>query len=106
MPTPTELRATLTRRRRGKVLRLLSIVAPMAVADADDLYRLLQDTCESLTIYEVHELLRDLKQRGCITYEAKRDPRQDLPTLRWLRLAPHGRDVIEHTVEDPAIDLI
>jgi len=106
MPTAVELKSTLIRRRRGKVLRLLQSAAPMALPDADDLYRLLQDTGESLTIYEVHELVRDLKQRGCMAYEAKRDRNNELPTLRWLRLEPRGRDVIEGTIQDPAIDVI
>jgi Fe2+ or Zn2+ uptake regulation protein len=101
-----ELKAQQTRLRRGKILRLLETAAPLAIADAQDLYRLLQDAGESLTIFDVHELLRDLRQRGCLDYEAKRDARHELPALRWIRLRPKGRDVIEGTLADPAIDLV
>lgn len=101
-----DLRSAQTKLRRGKVLRLLQTAAPLAIPDANDLYRLMQSAGESLTIFDLHELLRDLKQRRCLAYEQTRDPREELPILRWIRLEPRGRDVLEGTVEDLAISLI
>lgn len=94
------------KRQRGKVLRILHSSAPFAIADADDLYRLMQTAGESLTIYQLHDILRDLKQRDCIRYEQERNKREELPVLRWIRLEPRGRDIFEGTLTDPGIDLI
>jgi len=106
MPTANEIRAAQMRRRRGKVLKILQTAAPLAIADAALLYRLLDDAGESMTIAQVHELLRDLKERGCLRYEQKRVPDAELPQVQWIRLEPKGRDLLEGTLEDPAIDLI
>lgn len=97
---------TASRRRRGKILSLLKASSPLAISDDKMLYRLLDDWAESLTIGDVHELLRDLKERGCLRYEQKRTPEDELPLIRWIRLEPRGRDILEGTIQDPAIDLI
>src|SRR6185437_14021743 len=105
MPTATDIRAAQARRRRGKALKILQTAAPMAIADAALLYRLLDDAGESMTIAQVHDLLRDLKERGYLRYEQKRVPDAELPVIRWIRIEPKGRDILEATIEDPAVDL-
>ncbi len=103
----TDLKNAQKKLRRGKVLRILETAAPMAIGDANDLYRLLQDTGEELTIYGVHELLRDLRDRGYLRYDQKRvRPTDELPRIQWIRLEPKGRDILEGTLEDAAVDLV
>ncbi len=101
-----ELQTAAKRRQRGKILAWLATSAPLAISDANMLYRLLDDSGESLTIGDVHELLRDLKERGYLRYEQKRTPQRDLPVIQWIRLNPAGRDILEGTKTDPAVDVI
>jgi hypothetical protein len=105
-PHIAELQAAATRRRRGKILMWLKTSAPLAISDAALMYRMLDDSGETLTINQVVELLRDLKERGYIRYEQKRVPTEELPVIRWIRLEPAGRDILEGTTNDPAVDLL
>lgn len=99
-----EIQASLTRRRRGKVLELLRACEPHAIADAQDLYRLLQDVGETLTLDDLVTLLRDLKGRDCVKFNAAYDPRRPLPVISLIRLTPRGRDVLDGSVNDAGID--
>lgn len=98
------IQASLNRRRRGKILELLRACEPHAIADAQDLYRLLQDVGETLTLDELTTLLRDLRGRHCIKFDAKHDERRPLPAFFLIRLTPRGRDVLDGAVEDTGID--
>lgn len=100
-----DMQATLTRRRRGKILELLRACEPHAIADALDLYRLLQDVGETLTLDTAITLLRDLRSRECVKFELKYFNNQLLPGLTLIRLTPRGRDVLEGSVEDAGIDV-
>lgn len=98
------IRSVLARRRRGKILELLRACEPHAIPDVRDLYRLLQNTGEVLTIDDLIGLLKDLKQRNCVKFDSRYRDRQDLPEITLIRLDSRGRDVLEGSTEDPGID--
>ncbi len=101
-----EIQNAMQRRRRAKILRLIGAAEPYAVPDAHDLYRLMQDAGETLTIDALITLLRDLRGRGYVKFEMRWPSKRDeLPAMRLIRLEPKGRDILEQTISDAAVDI-
>ena len=55
--------------------------------------------------HEVKTVLQDLCARGYVTYREKRDKETNEVSIWQIELTPRGRDILEETIEDPAVEL-
>jgi hypothetical protein len=51
------------------------------------------------------ELLQDLKERGLLNFEQERDRTRGSVAIRKIQITPKGRDIVEGTTADPAVDV-
>lgn len=54
---------------------------------------------------DVITLLQDLQARGYIKYEEIKDQRMGLYYIVRIELCPKGRDLLEGTITDPAVEI-
>jgi len=99
--------AQLKRRLRGVVLRLVYENHEAQGHRLDDvtltgvLERLGFDAYVNLT----REILEDLAERGFATINEERDRLTGKKAIRKVQITPAGRDIIERTKVDPAVDV-
>jgi hypothetical protein len=97
----------LKRRLRGLLLRLIYENHERQKHRLDDLTlwgaldRLHFDTGRD----EIRTLLQDLQERDCISFTPDRNLDTGKVALRQIMLRPRGRDLVEKTVTDPAIEM-
>jgi hypothetical protein len=55
---------------------------------------------------DVHTALQDLKARGYVTFEQRKDKKNGDIFITLIELCPKGRDLLEETITDPAVELL
>jgi DNA-binding PadR family transcriptional regulator len=53
----------------------------------------------------VREILQDLNERGFISYESEKNRTTGAHPIRKIKITPKGRDLIEKTTTDPAVEV-
>jgi len=95
------------RRLRGKMLKLVYENHEAQGHRLDDvtlasvLERLLFDAPMNL----VREILQDLQERRFISFDLERDRSTGAIAIRRIQVTPSGRDIIEETLSDPAVEV-
>ncbi len=101
------INAQVKRRLRGKILALIYENHESQRMRLDDitlagvLERLGFDVYGNL----VRELLQDLEERGCVKFNQEKNRATGEVSIRQIQILPRGRDVIEKTSADPAVDV-
>jgi hypothetical protein len=99
--------AQMKRRLRGKILALIYENHEAQRTRLDDitlagvLERLGFDVYGNL----VRELLQDLGERGCLQFNQDKNRITGEVSIRQIQILPRGRDVIEKTISDAAVDV-
>jgi hypothetical protein len=97
----------MKRRLRGVILRLISQNHERQQHRLDDitltgvLERLQYDVYVDL----VRTTLQDLGERGLLEFAEDRNRRTGENFIRKIQITPRGRDLVEGTISDPAIDV-
>ena len=95
------------RRLRGVVLKLIYENHEAQKHRLDDttltgvLRRLQYDVYGNL----IREILQDLRDRGLVSFEGQRDKMTGSRTIRMIQITPAGRDIIEKTSTNPAVEV-
>ncbi|HLZ93361.1 MAG TPA: hypothetical protein VKQ28_16775 [Candidatus Acidoferrum sp.] len=101
------INAQMKRRLRGKILSLIYENHESQRTRLDDitlagvLERLGFDVYGNL----VRELLQDLGERGCLKFNQEKNRVNGEVSIRQIQILPRGRDVVEKTVGDAAVDV-
>jgi len=53
----------------------------------------------------VRELLQDLEERRLISFESEKNRTTGAMAIRKIQITPSGRDIIERTTSDPAVEV-
>jgi hypothetical protein len=99
--------AQMKRRLRGKILALIYENHELQRSRLDDitlagvLERLGFDVYGNL----VRELLQDLGERGCLQFNQEKNRVSGEVSIRQIQILPRGRDVVEKTIGDAAVDV-
>ena len=100
--------AARMKRLRGAVIKLLCTNhdAQHARFDATALWSaLVRGLGFDVSKNEVKTVLQDLDGRGYAKFTAKRDLDTGEIYIMQIELCPKGRDLVEGTIEDPAVEL-
>lgn len=93
---------------RGEILKLLYENHESQQMRLDDvtLFGVLERLHFDVHVNLVRELLQDLKERDCLKFDEEKNRRTGEVTLRKIRILPHGRDIIEATAKEPAVEVM
>lgn len=99
--------AQIKRRLRGMILRLVYENHEKQNHRLDDvtLTGVLERLQFDVYVNLVREVLQDLEERKLINFEQQRDRYTGKTAIRKIQILPAGRDVIEGTTSDPAVDV-
>jgi hypothetical protein len=97
--------AQQNKRFRGAILEILNTrhAAQQSRLDHVALWHIMRDLRFDLGENDVLWLCQDLRDRGLIAYEEKRDRQTNRVSLFKLQLCPAGRDLCEGTHTDSAV---
>lgn len=99
--------AQIKRRLRGEILKLVYENHERQNTRLDDitLAGVLERLGFDVYVNLVQEILEDLCERGCVKYEEEKNRITGKKSLRKIQILPRGRDVIEKTISDAAVDV-
>jgi transcription initiation factor IIE alpha subunit len=97
----------LKRRLRGVVLKLIYENHEAQKHRLDDvtLTGVLERLQFDVYVNLVREILQDLRERGLISYDGQRDRMSGSHAIRKIQITPGGRDIIEKTSSNPAVEV-
>lgn len=106
MSTP-DTQAQLKRRMRGVILKLIAQNHERQGSRLDDitLTGVLERLQFDVYVDLVRTVLQDLHDRGHLAFKSDRNRRTGENFIRQIEITPLGRDIVEGTTSDPAIDL-
>ncbi len=95
------------RRLRGMILKLLyqNHEAQRTRLDDVTLAGVLERLQFDVYVNLIREILQDLKDRGLVSFETQRDKVSGYFAIRQIQITPSGRDIIEKTSINPAVDV-
>lgn len=96
------------KRLRGAILKLLCTNHDEQLSrfDATSLWSaLVRGLAFDASRFEVITTLQDLKGRGYVDFRQRKDEDRGTIYLAQIELCPKGRDLLEGTVEDPAVEI-
>jgi transcription initiation factor IIE alpha subunit len=101
------INAQVKRRLRAEILKLLYENHESQRTRLDDvtLSGVLERLGFDVHVNLVRELLQDLQERNCVKFDQEKNRRTGEVTIRKIQILPHGRDIIEKTALDPAVDV-
>jgi len=99
--------AQYKRRLRGMILKLVYENHERQEHRLDDitLTGVLERLQFDVYVNLVRETLQDLGERGLLTFQEVRDRKRGVYSIRKIQISPLGRDLVERTKTDPAIDM-
>jgi hypothetical protein len=99
--------AQIKRRLRGEILKLVYENHEKQNTRLDDitLAGVLERLGFDVYVNLVQEILEDLGERGCVKHEVGKNPITGKKSIRKIQILPRGRDVIEKTISDAAVDV-
>lgn len=104
-----EIDPAVKRQMRGDILKLLQVRHDAQQSRMDDvaLTHALQSLAyERINIFIIVTLLQDMRDRGFVRYESKRDWNSGRTRLEKIELTSKGRDQVEENASrDPAVEL-
>ncbi len=97
----------LKRRLRGVVLKLVYENHEAQKHRLDDvtLTGVLERLQFDVYVNLIREILQDLKERGLVSYDAQYDRITGSTAIRKIQITPGGRDIIERTSSNPAVEV-
>jgi transcription initiation factor IIE alpha subunit len=95
------------RRLRGVVLKLIyeNHEAQQHRLDDVTLTGVLERLQFDVYVNLVREILQDLKERKFISYDSEKNRTTGTHAIRKIQITPCGRDIIEKTTADPAVEV-
>jgi len=100
--------AQIKRGLRGEMLKLLYENQESQQMWLDDvtLFGVLERLHFDVHLNLVRELLKDLSERDCVKFDEEKNRRTGDVTIRKIQILPHGRDIIEATAKEPAVEVM
>lgn len=97
----------IKRRLRGVVLKLVyeNHEAQRNRLDDVTLTGVLERLQFDVYVNLVREILQDLKERGLVQFDGQRDRITGQSSIRKIEITPSGRDIIEKTSSNPAVEV-
>ncbi|MGH7936715.1 MAG: hypothetical protein ACREF8_06875, partial [Chthoniobacterales bacterium] len=95
------------RRLRGMILKLVYENHEAQNHRLDDvtLTGVLERLQFDVYVNAVRELLQDLGERGLLSFKQERDRTTGRISIRQVQISPKGRDLVENTTSDPAVEV-
>ena len=99
--------AQVKRRLRGEILKLVYENHESQRTRLDDvmLAGVLERLGFDVYVNLVQEILQDLGERACVKFDEQKNPITGKVSIRKIQILPRGRDVVEKTVADAAVDV-
>lgn len=102
------LNTAKTKHLRGTVLGLLRTNhdEQSSRLDSSALWSaLVRGLCFEVSRNELKTVLQDLKGRGYVDFKQQKDHERGIIYIVQIELCPRGRDLLEGTIEDPAVEI-
>jgi hypothetical protein len=95
------------RRLRGTILKLIYEQHEAQQHRLDDvtLTGVLERLQYEVYVNLVRELLQDLDERGFLSFDTEKNRVTGARSIRKIKITPDGRDIIENTTSDPAVEV-
>lgn len=95
------------RRLRGMILKLIYENHEAQNRRLDDvtLTGVLERLQFDVYVNAVRELLQDIEERKLISFRQERDKVSGRTSIRQIQITPAGRDLVEKTTSDPAVEV-
>jgi len=95
------------RRLRGVVLKLVyeNHEAQQHRLDDVTLTGVLERLQFDVYVNLVREILQDLEERGFVSFDSEKNRTTGAHAIRKIKITPDGRDIIEKTTTDPAVEV-
>jgi len=99
--------AQVKRRLRGEILKLVYENHESQRSRLDDvtLAGVLERLGFDVYVNLVQEIVEDLGERDCVKFEEEKNRITGKKSIRKIQILPRGRDVIEKTICDAAVDV-
>ena len=99
--------AQVKRRLRGVVLDVLCLDHERQGARLDDvtLTAVLERLQYDVHVNLVREIVQDLAERRFVSFVSEKNRTTGTASIRKIQITPDGRDIIEGTASDPAVEV-
>ncbi len=106
--TPSPLAVETRKRLRGEILELVDEGHHEQRSRFTDviLWGVLQRLKYDVSQNDVVTLLQDLKDRGYISFDQVKDQRTGKVRISQIQITPDGRDLLEGTTADAAVNIL